>query len=39
MPIVEATYGVLYGGWNDRDTVNQLLMRRKKQESEDVGWN
>ena len=39
MPIVEAAYGVLYRGWNARDTVNQLLMRRKKQESEDVGWN
>lgn len=39
MPIVEAAYGVLYRGWNARDTVNQLLMRRKKQESEDVGWD
>ena len=38
MPIVSAAYHVLYKGADPRDVVNQLLTRRKKAESEDLGW-
>ena len=38
MPITEAAYKVLYGGMNAADVTAELLMRRKKAESEDAGW-
>ena len=38
MPITEAAYRVLYEGMNARDMTHELLMRRKKAESEDAGW-
>ncbi len=38
MPITEAAYRVLYEGMSARDMTAELLMRRKKSESEDAGW-
>ena len=38
MPITEAAYRVLYEGMSARDMTAELLMRRKKAESEDAGW-
>ena len=38
MPIVSAAYHVLYENASPRDVVDQLLTRRKKAESEDLGW-
>ena len=38
MPITEAAYKVLYCGMNAADVTAELLMRRKKAESEDAGW-
>ena len=38
MPITEAAYKVLYEGMNAADVTAELLMRRKKAESEDAGW-
>ena len=38
MPITEAAYRVLYEGANAADVTAELLMRRKKSESEDAGW-
>ena len=38
MPITEAAYKVLYEGANAADVTHELLMRRKKAESEDAGW-
>ena len=38
MPITEAAYKVLYEGLSARDMTHELLMRRKKAESEDAGW-
>ena len=38
MPITEAAYKVLYEGANAADVTRELLMRRKKAESEDAGW-
>ncbi len=39
MPIVEAAYRVLYLGENPREVTQNLLLRRKKAESEDAGWD
>ena len=38
MPITEAAYKVLYEGLSARAMTHELLMRRKKAESEDAGW-
>ena len=38
MPITEAAYRVLYEGMSAKDMTAELLMRRKKSESEDAGW-
>jgi len=38
MPITEAAYKVLYEGMSAADMTAELLMRRKKAESEDAGW-
>ena len=38
MPIIEAAYQVLYEGREASEVVRQLLLRRKKAESEDAGW-
>ena len=38
MPITEAAYKVLYEGLSAKDMTAELLMRRKKAESEDAGW-
>ena len=38
MPIVQAAYGVLYEGASAKDAVRDLLHRRSRAESEDVGW-
>ena len=38
MPIVEAAYHVLYKNASAADVIQQLLIRRKKAESEDVSW-
>ena len=38
MPITEAAYKVLYEGMNAAEMTHELLMRRKKAESEDAGW-
>ena len=38
MPITEAAYKVLYEGLSAKDMTHELLMRRKKAESEDAGW-
>ena len=38
MPIIEAAYQVLYEGRDTFEVVHQLLVRRKKAESEDAGW-
>ena len=38
MPITEAAYKVLYEGLSAKDVTHELLMRRKKAESEDAGW-
>ena len=38
MPIVHAAYHVLYENGDARETVRQLLTRRRKAESEDLGW-
>ena len=38
MPIVEAAYSVLYEGVAAADVVKHLLMRSRRQESEDAGW-
>lgn len=38
MPIVEASYKVLYEGFSAKDAFYQLLHRRRKAESEDAGW-
>ena len=37
-PITEAAYKVLYEGLSAKDMTHELLMRRKKAESEDAGW-
>lgn len=39
MPIVEAAYQVLYEERNVRELIPRLLMRKRKAESEDAGWN
>ena len=38
MPITEAAYKVLYEGMSAKDLTRDLLMRRRKAESEDAGW-
>jgi glycerol-3-phosphate dehydrogenase (NAD(P)+) len=38
MPITEAAYKVLYEGLSAADMTQELLLRRKKAESEDAGW-
>ena len=38
MPIVSAAYQVLYQNADAKEVVRQLLTRRKKAESEDLGW-
>ena len=38
MPITEAAYRVLYEGADPRTATAELLLRRKKAESEDAGW-
>ena len=38
MPIVSAAYAVLYQDADPKSVVQQLLTRRKKAESEDLGW-
>ena len=38
MPITEAAYKVLYEGADPRLACSELLLRRKKAESEDAGW-
>ena len=38
MPITEAAYKVLYEGMRAAEMTHELLMRRKKAESEDAGW-
>lgn len=38
MPIVHAAYHVLYENGDPKETVKQLLTRRRKAESEDLGW-
>ena len=38
MPIVEASYKVLYEGLSAKDAFYQLLHRSRKAESEDAGW-
>ncbi len=38
MPIIEAAYQVLYEGKAASEVVHELLVRRKKAESEDAGW-
>ena len=38
MPFFEAAYQVLYEGREASEVVRQLLLRRKKAESEDAGW-
>ena len=38
MPITEAAYKVLYEGADARTACSELLLRRKKAESEDAGW-
>jgi glycerol-3-phosphate dehydrogenase (NAD(P)+) len=39
MPITEAAYKVLYEGADARTVCAELLLRRKKAESEDAGWH
>ena len=39
MPIVSAAYHVLYLGAEPRATVQKLLGRQRKAESEDIGWD
>lgn len=39
MPITEAAYQVLYEHANVREVITSLLLRRRKAESEDAGWN
>ena len=39
MPIVNAAYEVLYRHANARELIQDLLLRKKKPESEDAGWN
>ena len=38
MPIIRAAYQVLYESADPRQAVTQLLLRRRKAESEDAGW-
>ena len=38
MPITHAAYSVLYEGASAKDAVAELLQRRNRAESEDVGW-
>lgn len=38
MPIIQAAYQVLYQGADARQAVQSLLLRQRKQESEDAGW-
>lgn len=38
MPIIEAAYQVLYEDKDACEVVRELLLRRKKAESEDAGW-
>jgi len=38
MPITEAAYKVLYEGADPRTACSELLLRRRKAESEDAGW-
>ncbi len=38
MPITEAAYQVLYQGQDAKQVTQELLLRRKKAESEDAGW-
>lgn len=38
MPIIEAAYHVLYENMNAEEAVRNLLMRSRKAESEDAGW-
>ena len=38
MPITEAAYRVLYEGLSAAEVTHDLLVRRKKAESEDAGW-
>ena len=38
MPITEAAYQVLYENASARETFSALMNRRRKAESEDVGW-
>ncbi|MBQ8580213.1 MAG: NAD(P)-dependent glycerol-3-phosphate dehydrogenase [Oscillospiraceae bacterium] len=38
MPIVSAAYAVLYENASAREVVHELLLRRRKAESEDPGW-
>ena len=38
MPIVEAAYSVLYEGVAAADVVKDLLLRSRRSESEDAGW-
>ena len=38
MPIVSAAYGVLYNGDTVYDVLTELMLRRRKAESEDASW-
>lgn len=38
MPIIQAAWQVLYENADPRETVRNLLLRRRKSESEDAGW-
>ena len=39
MPIVEAAYQVMYENIPAQQAVHTLLLRQKRPESEDAGWN
>ena len=38
MPITEAAYGVLYCGWDPKETVNNLMLRQQTAETIDADW-
>ena len=39
MPITQAAYRLLYIGGDTKETVNKLMQREMRHESEDAGWN
>lgn len=39
MPITQAAYQLLYIGGDTKETVNKLMQREMRHESEDAGWN